>query len=243
MLLQDVEELAQAMADVSDAVREDLASGDLGDEDDFSSQLVGRLKQRIGEFSTASMDWTTQALTEADDGPASASIRLRGRHLTSRGPGAEETLYGADIIFVLDVDSPFERFSKGILIQAKMAKKIPDYMKDSEEARKLKKQCELMLDITSSSYVFTYGESAIGVFSAADFESMDIFTSAPRTPLSFYTDFIKCWIGDPRIRATDKASLAAIRAGVMARSALLVTGRSKHSDFLPILPRRRRIKI
>ncbi len=39
--------LGRVLSGAADAVRKDLGDGDVGDEDDFSSQLCGRLKERF----------------------------------------------------------------------------------------------------------------------------------------------------------------------------------------------------
>jgi len=48
---------------------------------------------------------------------------------------------------------------------------------------------------------------------------MNLSNSNNRQPI-FFSDFAKCWIGDPRLQATDKQSLAVLRQRAVARNAL-----------------------
>lgn len=72
----------------------------IADEDDFTSRLLERIEATL-------------------DGWSHNGITLRVRKLTSKGPGAEEGEFGADIVATVNVDLAEYKTDKGILIQAK----------------------------------------------------------------------------------------------------------------------------
>lgn len=207
------EEIALGLTAAAEKVAEEYAEGDIGDEDDFSSQLCGRLKEKIdnavftGDIAPPAGEHPGRA---GEPGSRRRSVRLRARHLTSRGPGAEEPKIGADIVMVLDIDLPEFQNTKGILIQAKRLER--DKRFTHKEADRLRGQCEDMLKLTPASYVFMYATDGVTPFSANS-----VFASRLRTPYQittyplkwFFHDFAICWIGDNRIQAADQNSMKA----------------------------------
>src|SRR5262245_27415390 len=136
-------ELASTLSEAAESVAKDIGSEDVGDEDDISSQLCGRLKQATDGFVDSA-------------GRRYQKVRIKARHMTSRASGAEERRIGADIVMVLDVDLPDQRLTKGLLVQAKV---LPEGQVMAPRAwEDLKRQCQRMLTRTPSAFVFMYGK-------------------------------------------------------------------------------------
>lgn len=189
-------ELARTLSKAAESVAQDIAREDVGDEDDISSQLCGRLKQATDSFVDAA-------------GRRYPNVRIKARHMTSRATGAEERRIGADIVVVLDVDLPDQHMAKGLLIQAKV---LPQGTLMAPKAwADLRGQCQRMLARTPAAFVFMYGKSSITPFSASAVESLDrggVWTASTYSLDWLFHDFLISWIGDRRIGATDRSSLA-----------------------------------
>lgn len=189
-------ELANTLSKAAENVAKDIVSEDVGDEDDISSQLCGRLKQAADNFVDSV-------------GRQYPNVRIKARHMTSRASGSEERRIGADIVVVLDVDLPDQRLTKGLLIQAKV---LPQGRIMAPRAWEgLKSQCQRMLARTPSAFVFMYGKSSIIPFSASALECVErtkLWDSSTYPLHWVFHDFLVSWIGDRRIAATDRLGLA-----------------------------------
>ena len=147
--------------------------------------------------------------------PAIPSVRFFARQTTSKGGASEERETGADMLFVLDIRTDYYVQQKGVLVQAKRlvrGKKLP-----TAKAQLLRAQCSKMLDQSAASFVFLYAPDGMTVISATVVEGstrndLHALEQYRDTTLIFFSDFLLCWIGDPRLKATDKQSLAVLRA-------------------------------
>jgi hypothetical protein len=221
------EELAKAAA----AVANDYAVGDIGDEEDFTGQLIGRLKGKVEQLSNEKIQWrVSAAIEEREDGPPVplTSVRFSGRQLGAKGPSSEESVIGADMVLVIDINGPDFAIQKGLIIQAKKLERFSAL--PSTDEQRLRDQCAAMLDRTPASYVLLYSKDGVHCVSAAGIEGC----SSPRLglidqyPVEFlFADFFLCWIGDPRIKATDRDSLTVLRSMSQARNALLLSATTK----------------
>jgi hypothetical protein len=223
---EDIVAATKALVQATKATASDLAVGDVAGEEDFSGQLIGRCKQKLEDLHTPNARWQVAAsITEADDGPARPSIRLSVRQTKSKGPGSEESWSGADLLMVLEITCSDYEVRKGILIQAKRLE--PGKQLTARDALNLRSQCKDMLDLTPSSFVFIYSKTGVTTLSASviegsehkDLYGLEQWQDSTRI---FFLDFIKCWIGDPRLSATDRETLAVLRAQSNARNALLL---------------------
>jgi hypothetical protein len=102
------------------------------------------------------------------------------------------------------------------------------------DARDLRSQCKDMLDLTPSSFVFIYSETGVTTLSASTVEAsttreLHKLEQWPNSTDIFFLDFMKCWIGDPRLSATDREALAVLRTQTNARNAMLL----KATEDLP----------
>ena len=145
----NIKDITIASSALQEAAAKDFAAEDIAGEGDFSGQLIGRFKGRIETLKTPNVHWHVAAAITDD--PVSA-VRFSGRQTGSQGPGSEEAWSGADLLFVLDIRSRDYQVRKGVLVQAKRlerGKKLPP-----ADARRLKSQCNNMLDLSSACFVF-----------------------------------------------------------------------------------------
>jgi hypothetical protein len=226
-------QISGAMVAATDAVTKDYAEGDVGDEDDFSSQLCGRLKSKLNDaqFQPSESKLASDLSKAGEQELRPSRIRLRARHLTWRGKRGEEGVIGADIVLVLDVDIPAYHITKGLLIQAKRLERGKRFA--SSDAATLTKQCNDMLTVSPASFVFLYSKTAVTPVSATALWSNDAVSpySLPTYPLGWlYNDFAICWVGDRRIKATDGASLRRLLQRRRARNGLLISASGADDD-------------
>ena len=222
----DARELAEKLAEATNRVERDYEEEDVGGEEDFSSQLCGRLKETLNDYQTETMVW--QVETE-ESGTGRGIFKARTLSKVS-----EEPFFGADIIVVIDVAGEGYEVKKGFLAQAKRLES-GKYL-STDAYNDLRKQCHDMLNVTSASYVFLYSTTGVTVVSANAVTAalnQDLW-ALPTYPLAaLYYDFAICWIGDKRLRTTSRRSLKDLRANLDANAAIKVLGTPKHKDALP----------
>ena len=141
-------------------------------------------------------------------GELNAALRgqIGGLHWTSTivrngsGTAAEEKLTGADLLIHVSLATPTDRYSKGVLVQAKRAE--PTEAIKAAEVSRLKEQCDVMLQHTSSAFVFTYARGSMRCGSATRFSGSDerqIYRKCTWTSYRFFLELFRCPIGDPSI--------------------------------------------
>jgi hypothetical protein len=174
---------AKAADKAISAVMADYYSGLITDEDDITPALVGSLRSTFnGQI--GGLTW-------------SASIP---RH--RRGVAAEERQTGADILIHVSLSTPTQRYSKGVLIQAKRVD--PDDSLDAASHARLQHQCNTMLAITPASFVFNYMKGWMRCGSAtriAGATSRNLISLCSWTSYRFFWELFRCSIGDPRVRS------------------------------------------
>src|SRR6266496_2468922 len=69
-------------------------------EPEFTGEMLGRMKEAMHGYITKGVRWTAKVLT-------------------SQGPKAQESTFGADFMGVVEFDLPEYRVKKGFLVQAK----------------------------------------------------------------------------------------------------------------------------
>jgi hypothetical protein len=110
-------------------------SGGVFDEPEISTYLISQLDS-IMTGQIGGLSWS------------SAIVR------NGKGKAGEEKRIGADILLHVSVNTPTERYSKGVLIQAKKAEpyqQVPNAVMDE-----LGEQCQKMLGHTPSAFVMSY---------------------------------------------------------------------------------------
>lgn len=216
----DAEGFAKKLAEATNRVVEDYMVGDVVHEEPFSDQLCGRLKETLVEFETPMIRWQT-TVAVADRGRG----RLSARTLTKT---KEEPAFGADLVVVLDIETPALSVCKGFLAQAKRLE--PGKALARGEHERLIGQCEAMLTITPSSMVFLYSRLGVYVIPATAVLAHgigDLWKIETYGIEILYMDFAMCWFGDPKIQATDEVSLEGLRLVLDAPAAIKFKGRSR----------------
>ena len=188
---------ARRIAVAADAAVSDLTEGLVEQEPQLTDRMLGRI--------AASMQ-----------GYESKGVRWKARTLPDRGPGAEEKVFGADFVGVLDMDIPGFKVKKGFLAQAKLLR--PNGM-SKREFRRMVDQCNQMLDLSPASYVFVQSTDGIRVLPATAVVgtstaklAFDAGAHYSRRLSRFYEDHFECFIGDSKINEPTRETLDNLRA-------------------------------
>lgn len=178
---------------------------------------------------------------------AKEGIKLDVRTLGDRGPKAPESRYGADFVAVLNVKLDGYKQTKGFLCQAK---KESDFMKVlkaqppgffrgptsvkfsvNKEFLRLKGQANDMLQITPASFVIVYSDKGFVVVPAASVTSLYINNALYAKPaVSFFKEFLMCFIGDPKLKAWDNTSLEKLKAEYEVKRAVMFSLHQSNFD-------------
>ena len=152
------------------------------DEDDLTGVLVGRIGAALdGEI--GGLQWKCSIL----------------RH--RRGRAAEEKKFGADLLMHVTMNTPSQKYSKGVLVQAK--KVGPDRNMTTREKQELNDQCQKMLKFTPAAFVFDYGNGRLRCGPASRIvgaSSHDLYRTCGWTSYRFFLEYFRSPIGDPRIK-------------------------------------------
>jgi hypothetical protein len=174
---------ARAAADAAQTTMSQYRSGFITDEDDITPDLLATIRTSLTDV-VGGLTWT------------SSVVRHR------RGVAAEESRTGADMVIYVRLDTPTEKYAKGVLIQAKRFD--ADETMGRQQLADLQKQCDMMLAITPSSFVFDYARGSMRVGSATRISgtsSRDLYAVCGWTAYRFFLELFKCPIGDPRLRS------------------------------------------
>lgn len=172
--------------------------------------------------------------------------RLRIRTLRDRGRNAPEKEFGADAVFVLDIDVPEITLKKGFLAQAKLSgsegiKAVVNRHLYNDEisvivseascypsasSKHLRSQCDDMLAISPASFIFVYDQTGISVVPAITISrlcKMKEWQGVHAKPLQFFMrDYLHCFVGDPSISAYDDDTLRRRMMQSYSQAAVLV---------------------
>ena len=96
-----VREAASRIADAAVEAADAFRQGRVEQEPALTDRMLGRIEQIMDGFESRGIRWTAKTLTD-------------------RGPGAQERLYGADFVGVLQVSLPSYAVKKGFLAEAKL---------------------------------------------------------------------------------------------------------------------------
>lgn len=143
-------EAAHAADDAVTQAMNKYKEGGVVDEDDLTGVLVGRLDSAL-DGQIGGLTWNTTIV----------------RH--RRGRAAEERRIGADLVIHVSLDTSTERYSKGVLVQAKRVE--PDDRMKQAEHDELTRQCR----------------------------RLDLYHICNWTSYRFFLELFRCPIGDPKI--------------------------------------------
>lgn len=172
------------------------------DEDDITPYLLATLQIRLtGQI--GGLTW------------AASVVRHR------RGSAAEEARTGADMVISVNLVTPTEKYSKGVLVQAKRVG--PDGILAATQLSELNIQCKKMLAISPASFVFDYSPHGMRVGSAsriAGTSNRRLYSLCGWTPYRFFLELFRCPIGDPELRSALVADLPLPRLEITANGML-----------------------
>ena len=188
------ESAASRLNTAANKTRDDMLEKTLPDEPAVTSALVTRFRDAL-------------------DGYEKAGIRWSAKILSSHGHGAEEGMFGADFLGVLQIEFPEFEIRKGFLAQAKRQNEGTKL--SSTEWNRLVGQCERMMKYSNTSFVFIYSlngffvVSAVSVLACRDPE--DLHTLHPMKIHHFYKHHFRCFVGDYGIRDSTPSILEELR--------------------------------
>ena len=160
-------------------------SGEIADEDDFTSRLADRIEQAIDGFYLDGIRW-----------------QVSTRKLKWRGRLSEESRVGADLGVVIRMSGVGFDVRKGYLIQGKLVKDMSldlTIRSPFEKNDRVIDQCTKMLAVTPESYVWFYTPAGVSVLRAGTVLDVDprlIHRAARQSLYSFFLAGFMSWSGD-----------------------------------------------
>ena len=207
-----IQDSARRIADAANHTVDEYVAGHVEHEPEFTGEMLGRMKEAMNGFVTRGVRWTAKTLT-------------------SQCPKAQESVFGADFMGVLEFDLPEYRIKKGFLAQAKRIE--PGRRVVPREWERMAEQCRQMLSVTTEAFVFIYSRSGIIIVPALTIASAttpcnphDFYS---RTAQRFYKDHFECFVGDQALSSADIKTLERLKA----RNALLLAA-SPVQQTLPL---------
>lgn len=180
---------------------------------------VDALRERRVEQEPAMTDRMLGAIEESLKDYQAKGIRWRAKTLTDRGPGSQESRFGADFMGVLNIALPDFAVSKGFLAQAKLVRNG-----SAGNIQELKRQCERMLNLSPASFVFLYGPDGVRVVPAISVIGSNVgpLELYSRSAQRFFEEHLQCFIGDRNIQSPTPDTLSDMRERFEARSAIML---------------------
>lgn len=172
---------AHKAAQATNRAMRKYAAGLVTDEDDLTGVLVGNLDSDLTGV-ISGLKWSTSIL----------------RHRA--GVAAEEKAIGADLVIHVTLRTRKRRYSKGVLIQAKRFD--PGGLMSTSEQADLIKQCDKMLAVTPSAFVFDYARGHMRCGSATRISGSserDLYSDCNWTSYRFFLELFRCPVGDPKL--------------------------------------------
>jgi hypothetical protein len=209
-----VRESAGHLAAAAERTVEALRAGRIEQEPAFTDRMLGRIEEAMEGYEIKGIRWTAKTLTD-------------------RGRGAQETEYGADFVGVLSIRLPDYSVDKGFLAQAKLIE--PDGYFPPAEYRRLADQCNDMLNVTPSAYVFLYSRHgisivpAIAVVSSSHCNPHNLYR---RSAARFYEEHFESFFGDRRIRVPNIDALEALRHEGRSRASLFLGAKTVYEHYV-----------
>lgn len=184
---------------------EDLRDGWIEQEAPFTDRLVANLQNQF-------------------DGRTVKGVRWKAKTLTDHGRHSQENTFGADFLGVLTLDLQGLRVMKGFFAQAKLIRRGNTMTKASEFER-LHEQCQKMLSVTPDSFVFLYSKGGVKIVPASSVvgtspENLNALSN--RTMGRFFTEYVECFVGDPKLNAPTLETFYAVAERYEVRQGLYV---------------------
>jgi hypothetical protein len=207
-----IREVAKVVTAAAEGTIEALSTRRVEQEPQFTDRMIGRIEQALEGYKTKGVIW-------------------RAKSLTDRGRGAQESIYGADFMGVLDISIEGYSVRKGFLAQAKLIE--PNGYISPQEYARMRDQCGEMLGLTPASFVFLYSSQgikvvpAISVVAADRMNPHDLYS---RRLNRFYEEHFASFIGDKAISIPDISVLEELADRYRSRSALGLLASEEYSE-------------
>ena len=143
---------------------------------------------------------------------------------------------GADFLAAFQLAVDGYRVAKGFLAQAKLVEPSENF--SSAEFKRLKDQCENMLEHSQASYVFLYSQQsgivvipAIEIVGARECNPHELTN---RTITGFYKEHFECFIGDIKIQCANNQTLEELRKlrqMYKSRNLVYISGTSQYEQL------------
>ncbi len=207
-----IREVAQVVTDAAEGTIEALNTRRVEQEPQFTDRMIGRIEQALEEYQIKGVIW-------------------RAKTLTDRGRGAQESIYGADFMGVLDISIEGYSVRKGFLAQAKLIE--PNSNISPQEYARMRDQCREMLGLTPASFVFLYSSQGINVVPAISVVAADRMNPHDlysRRLNRFYEEHFASFLGDKAISTPDINVLEGLADRYKSRSALGLLASEEYSE-------------
>ena len=201
---------------ISSAARltmEDMAQGRAQQEPAITDRLIAYIQSEVRRSNKSPFMWNAMTLTD-------------------RGRNSQEKKYGADFLGSLEINLDGFHVKKGFLAQAKKIE--PNQSYSPTEYGKLVQQCNDMLTISPSSFVFLYSAidgfsviPAVGVVSSRACNPHELTTKPIQ---KFFVEHFECFIVDPRITVANIDTLYSIYERYRARTAIHISVGTQDDD-------------
>jgi hypothetical protein len=159
------------------------AHGRIYDEDDITGAFAGSLNTVFDDVQIGGMTLSAKVM----------------RH--RRGKAAEESRTGADMLIQASMNTPTQKYSKGVLIQAKKADTYYDW--SAAKRQTLVGQCNQMLRVTPAAFVMNYSLHGMRCGAATRVAGATTAFSVRYlcnwTIYRFFLELFRCPIGNPRV--------------------------------------------
>lgn len=182
MNFEDAMKAAAEQADMAvKRTMKDYKAHLLKHEDDISPALVGALRA-VFPGQIGGLKWNASIMTHR------------------RGIAAEESKTGADLLIHVSLHTRKQKYSKGVLVQAK--RMAAGTLMTTTASTELVNQCNKMLKISPSSFVFNYTTGGMRCASATKVSGMSskkLHENCDWTSYRFFLELFRCPVGDPKI--------------------------------------------
>lgn len=194
---ESVSEIVRVMSRAVNRRITAVCNGEVTQEPDFTSQMVGAIQEAVWDYRAAGISWTARVLSD-------------------RGRGAEESLIGADLLAVLNVNLRGYHVSKGFLAQGKL-----NYDASAAERSRMERQCDKMLKVTDEAFVFHYSSTGVNVVRASEYVPADTSTTLYHAPIEVFLEHhLRCIIGDRSLRTATPGQMQQLIERVRPRTTL-----------------------
>ncbi|MEY2168184.1 MULTISPECIES: hypothetical protein [unclassified Rhodanobacter] len=158
-------------------------------------------------------------------------VQWSAKTFSDRGNNSQEKRYGADFLCSFSMALPTFSVSKGFLAQAKRVEPSDSF--SSKDYSDMKEQCEKMLSLSASSFVFLYsrqaGVTVIPAISVVSARTCNPHELTSKGVSAFFVDHFECFVGDRNIVIRSPSGVDGLLEELNARRGLEIVGHGEES--------------